>query len=122
MLWYFQNKFTLDIYNRYNSDLDSGNIVMYFARNLHKDILHQRASDLDFDISFESFWLNHKKINQKSCKIIDVALATGLPRETTRRKIKELLEKKILKIVNKKIFWQPQDSLKKLYEYIKSSY
>ena len=112
---FFQNKFTLDIYNRYNSDLDSGNIVMYFARNLHKEILHQKANDLDYNISFESFWLNHKKINQTNCTIIDVSLATGLPRETTRRKIKNLLDKKILKIVNKKIIWEPKENLKKNY-------
>ena len=57
-----QSEFLTGVYNRYSKDLDSANIVLYFAKNLHQQTLRQRDWDLDFNISFENFWINHQKI------------------------------------------------------------
>ena len=111
----YQSKFILEIYSRCKSDLDCGNIVLFFAQNLHRNILHHRDNDLDYDISFESFWEKNKNISQKNYSIIDVANATGLPRETARRKIQLLIKEKILLKQNTKVFWKPHESIKDNY-------
>jgi hypothetical protein len=111
-----QSSFLSGIYNRYNKDLDGGNIVIYFAKEFHQQVLRQRDSDLDHDISLENFWNNHKNIKQKNLKIINISNETGLPKETTRRKINILLKSKILHKKDKKIFWQPPDMGKKTFE------
>ena len=91
-----QSEFLSGIYNRYNKDLDAANIVLFFAKNLHQDTLRLRDNDLSTDISFENFWNNHSKIKQKNFKIISIAKETGLPKETTRRKINNLIKNKML--------------------------
>ena len=79
-----------------NKDLDAANIVLFFAKNLHQDTLRLRDNDLSTDISFENFWNNHSKIKQKNFKIISIAKETGLPKETTRRKINNLIKNKMM--------------------------
>ena len=113
-----QSDFLKDIYNRYNSDMDNANIVLFFARNLHKRILRERDTDLDHDISLQNFWSNHSNTLQKKLKIIDIAKITGLPKETTRRKMQELIKLKILKKTNNRIFWEPIEKDKESYNNI----
>ena len=101
--------FLSDLYKRYDNDLDNANIVLFYAKNLHLKILREREKDLDYNISFQNFWLNHHKIFQENFKVIRVANETGLPKETTRRKIKKLIKLKILKKLGKKIIWSPPE-------------
>ena len=91
-----ESMFLAGVYKRYG-DLESGNIVIYFARDLHLEILRKRENDLNFDLSLDMFWKNHRDIRQGKKKIILVSKETGLPKETTRRKILSLIKKKTFK-------------------------
>ncbi len=116
-----QSDFLSGIYNRYNKDLDAANIVLYFAKNLHHDTLRLRDNDLSVDISFENFWQNHNKIKQKDLKIISIAKETGLPKETTRRKINNLIKNKMLEKDKNKLIWKPVQKHKESYNEIVST-
>ncbi len=102
-----QSEFMTSIYGRYFNDLESASIVMYFAKKLHLSILRQREIDLNYDISFNNFYENNKKFNLNRLKLIDVARHSGLPRETVRRKINELIKFKVLKKNSQIISWDP---------------
>ena len=56
-----QSVFLSGVYKRYG-DLEGGNIVIFFARDLHLEILRMREKDLNFDLSLDKFWNNHKKV------------------------------------------------------------
>ncbi len=113
-----QSFFLSNLCIKNDSDLESGNIALFFEKNIHKNILREKDDDLDYDISFNNFWNNHLNINQDSLKIIQISNLTGLPKETTRRKIENLLKSKILKKDKKKLFWYPLDSEKQSYDLI----
>tara|TARA_B100000579_G_scaffold402089_1_gene385045 strand:- start:392 stop:1372 length:981 start_codon:yes stop_codon:yes gene_type:complete len=110
-----QSDFLSDIYNRYDKDLDAANIVLFFAKNLHELTLRERDRDLDFNISFENFWLNHERTKQNNCKIIDIAESTGLPKETARRKVNNLIKNKVLQKNKNLISWSPAIDQRKSY-------
>tara|TARA_B100000029_G_scaffold269629_1_gene264972 strand:+ start:10083 stop:11039 length:957 start_codon:yes stop_codon:yes gene_type:complete len=110
-----ESSFLSGVYRRYG-DLEGGNIVIYFARDLHLEILRKREVDLDFDLSLDMFWNNHKDIRQGKKKIILVSKETGLPKETTRRKIISLIRKKHLKKEEKnRLYWEPASEHKETY-------
>jgi hypothetical protein len=110
-----ESSFLSGIYERYG-DLEGGNIVIFFARNLHLEILRKREIDLNFNLSLDEFWNNHKNIIQEKKKIITVAKNTGLPRETARRKILSLIKKKHIKKTEKNtVFWEPDSKSKDSY-------
>ena len=110
-----ESSFLSGIYGRYG-DLEVGNIIIFFARNLHLEILRKRELDLNFDLSLDKFWNNHKNIIQKKIKIIAIAKSTGLPRETTRRKILSLIKAKHIKKTEKNtLFWEPDSKTKDSY-------
>ena len=110
-----ESTFLSGVYKRYG-DLEGGNIVIYFARDLHLEILRKREADLTFDLSLDMFWSNHKYIKQGKKKIILVSKETGLPKETTRRKIISLIKKKHLKREEKnRLFWEPASEHKDTY-------
>jgi len=110
-----ESTFLAGVYKRYG-DLEGGNIVIYFARDLHLEILRKRESDLSFDLSLDMFWNNHKDIRQGKKKIIAVSKETGLPKETTRRKIISLIKKKHLKKEERnRLFWEPASEHKETY-------
>ena len=110
-----ESTFLSGLYKRYG-DLEGGNIVIYFARDLHLEILRKRENDLDFDLSLDFFWRNHKNIKQGKKKIISVSKETGLPKETARRKIISLIRKKHLKKEDKsRLFWEPSSEHKETY-------
>ena len=113
-----QSEFLSGIYNRYDKDLDAANIVLFFAKNLHQDTLRLRDSDLNVDISFNNFWNNHSKIRQKNFKIISIAKETGLPKETTRRKINNLIKNKMLEKQKNSVSWKPVEKHKDSYNKI----
>ena len=110
-----QSTFLSGVYKRYG-DLEGGHIVISFARDLHLEILRKRENDLAFNLSLENFWNNHKNIDQRSKKIINISRETGLPKETTRRKLINLVKKKHIKKADKnKIFWEPVSEFKESY-------
>ena len=110
-----ESLFLSGIYKRYG-DLEGGNIVIFFAKDLHLEILRKREVDLNFNLSLDEFWNNHKDIIQKKKKIITIAKSTGLPRETTRRKILSLIKTKHIKKTEKNtIFWEPDSRSKDSY-------
>ena len=110
-----QSDFLSDIYKRYDKDLDAANIVLFFAKNLHETTLRERDKDLDFNISFEKFWENHEHTKQENRKIIDIAESTGLPKETARRKVNNLIKRKVLLKNKNFITWSPPFDQRKSY-------
>ena len=110
-----ESSFLSGVYKRYG-DLEGGNIVIFFARDCHLEILRKREKDLSFNLSLENFWNNHKDIQQNKKKIILVSKQTGLPKETTRRKIISLIKNKHLKKGDKnKLYWEPDFPQKETY-------
>ncbi len=110
-----QSTFLSGIYKRYG-DLEGGQIVIYFARNLHLNVMRKREEDLSFDLSLEKFWFNHQNTLQDKQKIISVSRFTGLPKETARRKIINLTKLKHLKKTNKNnLYWEPSSKEKETY-------
>ena len=110
-----ESSFLSGIYKRYG-DLEGGNIVIFFARDCHLEILRKREKDLNFNLSLDNFWNNHKNIYQEKKKIILVSQQTGLPKETARRKIISLIKKKHLKKGDRnKLYWEPDFPQKETY-------
>jgi hypothetical protein len=110
-----ESSFLSGIYERYG-DLEGGNIVIFFAKDLHLEILRKREVDLNFNLSLDEFWNNHNNIIQKKKKIITIARSTGLPRETTRRKILSLIKARHIKKTEKNtVFWEPDSKSKDSY-------
>ena len=66
-----QSAFLSGIYKRYG-DLEGGQIVIYFARNLHLNVMRKREEDLDFDLSLINSGLIIKIQSQDKLKIISV--------------------------------------------------
>ena len=114
-----QSLFLCNIYKRHRS-IEAANIVLCFARNIHLEIIRQREKDLNFNISSEKFWENFSKIDKPSTKISSITEITGIPKETVRRKIKNLLNEGYLTEdrKNKGYYWNPLSKEKK-YEYYK---
>jgi len=110
-----QSIFLSGIYKRYG-DLEGGQIVIYFARDLHLKVMRKREKDLNFDLSLEKFWFNHQNTTQDKHKIISVSKYTGLAKETARRKIMLLTKEKHLKRTSKnKLYWEPSSQYKETY-------
>ena len=110
----FQSNFLTGLRSRYQS-VENGNLVLYFEKQTHQEILRQKDYDLEFNISYEKFWENHLKINPKRRSLIKIAEDTFLPKETVRRKILQLIKKKVLGKKDKCIGWLPSEEYKKNY-------
>tara|TARA_B100001123_G_C15262869_1_gene1007279 strand:- start:516 stop:1526 length:1011 start_codon:yes stop_codon:yes gene_type:complete len=76
-----------------HGSLETSNIIINFIKNVHLAIVRQREKSLDFDISLNSFWDNLQKIEIQSQKIVSIVSTTGIPKETVRRKIQDLMKK-----------------------------
>ena len=109
-----QSKFLSSLYSSYQS-VENGNLVIYYEKETHQDILREKDYDLNFNISYEKFWENHLKINPKRRSLIKIAEDTFLPKETVRRKILQLIKKKVLGKKDKCIGWLPSEEYKKNY-------
>ena len=110
----FQSKFMSGLFNRYQS-LENGNLVLYYAKETHQDILRKKDYDLNFNISFEKFWENHSEVSPPPISIIKIGEDLLLPKETTRRKILQLIKQKVLNKKNKKTGWLPNEQYKQSY-------
>src|SRR6056300_1557720 len=103
----FQSTFLTNLNTRYKN-LDNAHLVLLFGRRAHETILRKRKFDLEHDISLDNFWKNLESISQEKISIIQIADSTGLPKETARRKVLELIKNKI-------ITWSPNDEYIKTY-------
>jgi len=86
-----QSSFLSNIYKRYKS-IETANIILCFYRSVHLEIIRQREKDLNFNVSLKNFSKNLNTINRPSEKITSVVKITGIPKETVRRKIKNLMD------------------------------
>ena len=86
-----QSFFLCSIYKRHKS-IETANIILSFARNIHLSIIRQREKDLNFNVSLEQFWKNFHSIDKPYEKIMSIVEITGIPKETVRRKIKNLMD------------------------------
>ena len=111
----FQSKYLTNLDYKYNS-LESGNLVVYFKRQTHQNILRQKDYDLNHNISREKIWENHRAIDPKKISIFKIATDVYLPKETARRKILQLVNQKVLNKKNKNIMWLPNEQHKKNYD------
>ena len=110
----FQSKFMSGLFNRYQS-VENGNLVLYYAKETHQDILRKKDYDLNFNISFEKFWENHREVSPPRISIIKIGEDVLLPKETTRRKILQLIKQKVLNKKNKNTGWLPNEQYKQSY-------
>ena len=110
----FQSNFCIGQYKHYQN-LENGNLVLYFAKQAHQDILRQKDYDPNFNFSFEKFWENHKLFSPTKNSIIKIAKETYLSKETARRKILQLLKQKVLSKKNNNIGWLPNEQYKESY-------
>ena len=101
-----QSIFLTGIYKRYGS-IETANIILCYARKTHLEIIRQREKDLNYNVSLENFWKNFSSINRPPEKITSIVKATGIPKETVRRKIKNLIDSGFLikDKKNKGYFW-----------------
>lgn len=113
----FQSEFLSVLYKRYQC-LDSANLVLYFAKKTHQAILRKKEYDLDHDLSFEKFWENHSVVTISRSTIMDIAKEANLPKETTRRKLSELIKQKVLSKKNRSILWLPSHEYKQSYNQV----
>tara|TARA_B110000259_G_scaffold173975_1_gene207809 strand:- start:119 stop:1087 length:969 start_codon:yes stop_codon:yes gene_type:complete len=110
-----QSNFLTGLHKRYQS-IKSGNLVLYFAKQAHQDILKQKDYDFNFNFSFEKFWENHSLIMPTKKSIIKIAKDICIPKETARRKILQLIKLKILSKKNNNTGWLPSERYKKSYD------
>jgi response regulator of citrate/malate metabolism len=111
----FQSKVLSDLYSRYKS-IENGNIILYYAKQTHQEILRKKNYDLNFNLSLENLWENHREIHQPRISIIKIAKDTSIAKETTRRKILELIKQKVLNKKKGNISWHPSEEYKKNYD------
>ena len=116
-----QSNFLSHLFKRYRC-LDSGSIVLFFAKKTHQAIMRKKEYDLNYDLSFEKFWQKHNESDVENLTIIEIAKNTNLPKETTRRKLAELTKIKVFIKIKKNIIWLPSNEYKKTYNEIISDY
>jgi len=86
-----QSVFLCGIYKQYKS-IETATILLCFSRNIHLQIIRQREKDLNFNVSLENFTKNLNVINKLPEKITSIVQITSIPKETVRRKIKNLAD------------------------------
>ena len=108
-----QNQF---LYSRYkiNNSMETSNILTFLGRSLHLSIVRERESHLNYDVSLNNFFFNiNKNASNSGHKIASIVSTTGIPKETVRRKIKKLQERKVVDLnkKTKEYFWilKPQN-------------
>jgi len=89
----------LTAYKKYFNNIESFHIFGTCAVNQHINQQHQIENSMGRSEFIKSFYTNDKMSGLNALSISDI---TGIPRATVVRKLKELTEKKILSIDNKK--------------------
>ena len=96
----------LSIKYKKHKSIESSTIIMCFVRDVHLHIVRQRERELNYDVSLKKFFFNLKNIEIPTQKIVSVVNTTGIPKETVRRKIKQLIQKDIIHLQrNKEYYW-----------------
>jgi len=96
----------LSIKYKKHKSIETSSIVMCFVRDIHLNIIRQREKKLNYDLSLKKLFFNINNIENPTQKIISVVNTTGIPKETVRRKIKQLIQKGLVDIEkNKEYFW-----------------
>ena len=90
--FYEMQSLVLSGINKRYGNLENGHIMLCLANSFHLQTIRQRETKINFDLSFESFWNNFKKINQQTQKLNFIVKSTGMPKETVRRKVKNLVK------------------------------
>jgi len=113
-----QSKFLTSRY-QIHKNIETSNISIFLARNLHLSIVRQRENRLDYNVSLENFFENANKVDKNPQKIISIVNTTGIPKETVRRKLKKLVVNDFVEMdkKNKEYFWKLQ--YKKKAEFLK---
>ena len=101
-----QSTFLSGIYKRYKS-IETANIILCLAKKMHLEIIRQREKNMNHDISLENFWNNFNDISRPTEKIVSISNMTGIPKETTRRKVISLINQNfvVLNKSNKEYYW-----------------
>ena len=101
-----QSSFLSGIYKRYKN-IETANIILCLAKKMHLEIIRQREKKIDHDISLNNFWNNFNDIERPTQKIASVSSMTGIPKETTRRKMKGLINQNFVlrNNNNKEYYW-----------------
>ena len=113
MLAEFYEMQTQFLTSRYkiNENIESSNILTFLGRSLHLEILRQRQNNLNFDVSLKNFLKMNEYIRNNldyfnhGHNIVSIVKETGIPKETVRRKLNKLIEKKIINYDKKNKFF-----------------
>ena len=90
-----QSSWMSRIYKRYKN-IETANIICSFARNTHLEIIRQKEYNLNHDVSLSNFWVNFYNISKPVVKITYLANETAIPKETVRRKVKNLSDSEFI--------------------------
>jgi len=101
-----QSTFLTGVYKRYKN-IETANIILCLAKKMHLKIIRQREKNMNHDISLQNFWNNFNTISRPTEKIVTISNITGIPKETTRRKIISLINKNFVvqNKSNKEYYW-----------------
>jgi len=99
-----------------HKSLETSNIVICLAKDVHLTIFRQREKDLKFDVSQNNFYNNTQRVALPAQKIISIVNTTGIPKETVRRKIKKLLDREYIGVNDdKEYYWKLTNKRKDNY-------
>ena len=103
-----------------HQSLETACILICLIKSTHLSIMRQREKNLDHDISLNNFFNNLDIINSNphnldkaANKVVSIVNATGIPKETVRRKLKKLEKEEFIKVNKyKEYFWNLQEKRK----------
>ena len=93
-----QSSWMSRIYRKYKN-IETANIICCFSRNTHLEIIRLKEYNLNHDVSLNNFWVNFFKISKPVEKIASLVNETAIPKETVRRKLKNLVNEKNVKLL-----------------------
>jgi len=105
-----QSQFLINRY-KMNSNMESSNIITLLTRQLHLEILRQKERNLNYNISLRNFIFANNYIRENfflynhGYKIVTISEKTGIPKETVRRKLRKLVDGKVLNYEKKSKFY-----------------
>ena len=101
-----ESSFLCERYKIHNN-IESACIIMSFIKDVHLSIFRERERNLDHNVSLNNFFYNQSNIEISKQKIISIVKSTGIPKETVRRKVKQLIQNKyIYTTTDKEYFWK----------------
>ena len=111
-----QSSFLCWLYKKY-TNIEAANIILCLTKYKHLEIIRQRERNLDYDISFKNLWNNINEIEGTGQKIISIVNATNIPKETVRRKIKNLITRNFVEFDKntKTYYWKLKPKEKDIY-------